>query len=79
MCEPLPLACRTSAAYVAGSKAAKEWESEWNFTREDQELEHQLVFGGVLSFEELAARTGFDRYARQLWDGPLGWEQVGFA
>jgi hypothetical protein len=33
----------------------------------------------VLSFEELAARSGFDRRARQLWDGPLGWEQVGFA
>ena len=79
MCEPLPLACKTSAAYAAGGKAAKEWESEWNFTREDQELEHQLVFGGVLTFEALLARTGFDRRAHQLWDGPLGWEQVAFA
>ena len=76
MCEPLPLACKTSAAYAAGAKAAKEWESEWNFTREDQELEHQLVFGGVLTFDELLASTDFDRRARQLWDGPLGWEQV---
>ena len=79
MCEPLPLACKTSAAYAAGGKAAKEWESEWNFTREDQELEHQLVFGGVLTFEALSARTGFDLRAHQLWDGPLGWEQVAFA
>ena len=79
MCEPLPLACKTSAAYAAGGKAAKEWESEWNFTREDQELEHQLVFGGVLTFEALSARAGFDHRAHQLWDGPLGWEQVTFA
>ena len=78
MCEPLPLACKTSAAYAAGGKAAKEWESEWNFTREDQELEHQLVFGGILTFEELLGSTDFDRRARQLWDGPLGWEQVQF-
>jgi exodeoxyribonuclease V gamma subunit len=79
MCEPLPLACKTSAAHAAGGKAAKEWESDWKFTREDAELEHQLVFGGVLSFADLAARPDFDRRARQLWDGPLGWEQVGFA
>ncbi len=79
MCEPLPLACKTSAAYAAGGKPAKEWESEWNFTREDQELEHQLAFGGVLTFEELRARPGFDRSAHRLWDGPLGWEQVAFA
>jgi exodeoxyribonuclease V gamma subunit len=79
MCEPLPLACKTSAAYAAGGQAAKEWESDYRFTREDQELEHQLVFGGVLSFDELVARDGFDRRARQLWDGPLGWEQVAFA
>jgi exodeoxyribonuclease V gamma subunit len=78
MCEPLPLACKTSAAYAAAGvqPATKEWESDWKFTREDEELEHQLVFGGVLTFEQLLARTGFDRRARQLWDGPLGWEQV---
>ena len=48
MCEPLPLACKTSAAYAEALrdgrdavKAAKqEWESGWNFPREDQELEH---------------------------------------
>jgi exodeoxyribonuclease V gamma subunit len=78
MCEPLRLACRTSAAHAAGGQAAKEWESDWRFTREDQELEHQLVFGGVLTFAELAGPE-FDRRARQLWDGPLGWEQVVYA
>src|SRR5204862_5753605 len=66
MCEPLPLACRTSAAYAVGGNAAGEWESGWNFTREDEELEHQLVFGGVLTFEELRATTAFDRSARRL-------------
>jgi exodeoxyribonuclease V gamma subunit len=78
MCEPLRLATRTSAAHAAGGQAAKEWESDWRFTREDQELEHQLVFGGVLTFAEFAVPE-FDRRARQLWDGPLGWEQVVFA
>jgi exodeoxyribonuclease V gamma subunit len=78
MCEPLLLATRASATHAAGGQAAKEWESDWRFTREDQELEHQLVFGGVLTFAEFAVPE-FDRRARQLWDGPLGWEQVTFA
>ena len=58
--------------------SAKEWESDYRFTREDQELEHQLVFGGVLTFEELVARPGFDRSAHRLWDALLAWEQVEF-
>ena len=78
MREPLPLACRTSAAHAAGESASKEWESGWNFPREDQELEHQLVFGGVLTFEELLARADFDRSAHRLWDELLAWEQVEF-
>jgi exodeoxyribonuclease V gamma subunit len=84
MREPLALACRTSAAYASALRnggdplkaAGDEWLSAWNFPKEDQELEHQLVFGGILSFEELFARTGFDAYARQLWDPALDWEQV---
>jgi exodeoxyribonuclease V gamma subunit len=78
MCEPLPLACKTSAAYVAGGAPAKEWESGWSFPREDQELEHQLVFGGILTFEELTARPGFDSSAHRLWDGPREWEHWQF-
>ena len=63
MREPLPLYCLTSAAYaeavaigrdpVTAARAA--WTSEWNFEAEDQELEHQLVLGGVRPFDELPA------------------------
>jgi exodeoxyribonuclease V gamma subunit len=82
--EPLPIACMTSAAYAeaarsdaeAAKAAEKEWKTEWMYPREDQDLEHQLVFGGILSFDELCARSGFDAYARRLWDAALDWEQV---
>jgi exodeoxyribonuclease V gamma subunit len=99
MREPLPLACLTSAAYAhaaaldkdperAGRKA---WESEWNFDKEDKDLEHQLVFGGVRSFDELILEvpqddsgdgwdptelTRFGRLARRLWTPVLAHEVV---
>jgi exodeoxyribonuclease V gamma subunit len=100
MREPLPLACMTSAAYAAAvfsgadaDKAARnEWESGWNFPKEDAELEHQLVLGGVLSFDERLAEppradesgdgwdehetTRFGRYSVRLWDGLLRTEAV---
>jgi len=100
MCEPPPLACRTSAAYAAAAAAGgdpeaagrRAWESGWRFPSEDADLEHQLVFGGVLDFSELlgeppradeqgegwdpAETTRFGRYARRLWDGLLGCEEV---
>ncbi len=100
MREPLPLACMASAAYAAAThegadadKAArKEWESGWSFPREDAEPEHQLVLGGVLSFDERAGEpprpdesgegwaetetTRFGRYALRLWDGLLQTEAV---
>ncbi|MDP9133767.1 MAG: exodeoxyribonuclease V subunit gamma, partial [Actinomycetota bacterium] len=83
MCEPLPIACKTSAAYAqamrSGGNAVKagtsEWQTEWSFPREDDDPEHQLVYGS-LSFEQLLATTEFDRYARALWDPVLGWEEV---
>ena len=37
----------------AAARAA--WESELDFDREDPEPEHQLVLGGVLTFDELLA------------------------
>ena len=44
MREPLPMACRTSAAYVAGGNARAEWESD-RFPKEDRDAEHELVYG----------------------------------
>ncbi|HZB75053.1 MAG TPA: exodeoxyribonuclease V subunit gamma [Solirubrobacteraceae bacterium] len=63
MREPLPLACRTSAAYAhamaAGGDAekagARAWESGWRFPQEDVDPEHRLVLGGVRTFAELLA------------------------
>ncbi len=59
MREPLPLYCKTSAAYVSAkptsraSKARTEWETTGGFDREDRELEHQLVLGRIATFDEL--------------------------
>ncbi|MEA2479472.1 MAG: exodeoxyribonuclease gamma subunit, partial [Thermoleophilaceae bacterium] len=93
MREPLPMACQASAAYAAAAAAGnnaeaagrKAWESEWSFDKEDRELEHQLVLGGVRTFDQLllapprddeagpgwddSDATRFGRYARRLWAG----------
>jgi exodeoxyribonuclease V gamma subunit len=62
--EPLPLFCRTSAAYARYpdpvAAARREWVSGWNFPREDREREHVLALGGVLALEELLARAPRD-------------------
>ena len=63
MCEPLPIACAPTAAYAEAVRdkrdpedaARREWESEWNFDKEDVKPEHQLAFDGVLTFDELLA------------------------
>jgi exodeoxyribonuclease V gamma subunit len=100
MREPLPLFCQTSGAYAEAAvtgqdpvvAAEREWRTEWSFEREDRELEHRLVLGGVCSFAELLAlapRPGEDgdgwdrgdasrlgRLARRLWGPLLAREQV---
>ncbi|MCA1657271.1 MAG: hypothetical protein LC713_06130, partial [Actinobacteria bacterium] len=100
MCEPLSLYCATSAAYAEAVKtgadqvkaSSEAWTSKYNFDKEDTELEHQLVLGGVLTIEELLDErpradehgAGWDitdasrlgRYARRMWDGLLACEQV---
>lgn len=100
MREPLPLACMASAAYAEAKTTGKDadaagrraWDSGWNFPKEDAELEHQLVLGGVLRFDDRleeppradesgdgwdeAETTRFGRYARRLWDGVLQSEVV---
>ena len=61
MREPLPLFCATSAAYADAARrgqdafaaALKEWETEWDFDKEDREAEHQMAFGGVLTLAEV--------------------------
>ena len=96
--EPLPLPCQTAAAYAAALRggrmdvesalkaAEKEWRSEYEWPHEDKEPEHQLVFGGQPTLEQLAASpptddehgqgwdagqaSRFGRYALRLW-GPL--------
>jgi exodeoxyribonuclease V gamma subunit len=63
MREPLPLYCKTSAAYAAAvaagkdgqAAAGKEWTSDWRFPKEDAEPEHVLVFGGRRPLDELFA------------------------
>jgi exodeoxyribonuclease V gamma subunit len=91
MREPAPLACLTSAAYAeAGAVAARRaWESTYEFAREDQDPEHVLVHGGVLTYEDLLAAPAradepwdmdetrrFGRWARRLWDGLLQHEEL---
>jgi exodeoxyribonuclease V gamma subunit len=89
MREPLPIGCLSSAAYAEAVRdgrdpvhaARGEWESSWDFEREDAKPEHELAFDGVLSFNALLARpivdgedwgtgetTRFGRLARRMWD-----------
>ncbi len=67
MCEPLPLYCKTSAAYAAARRAGseeadapalQEWESSRDFKRENRENEHLLVLGAGLSYVEMVAHSG---------------------
>ena len=105
MREPLPLFSKTSAAYAGAARAGQDAEAEavrewasgymkrggW-FGREDEEPEHQLVFGGTIPFSELILiepgpeesgagwadeeRSRLGRLARRQWDGLLDHEQV---
>ena len=76
MCEPLPLYCMASAAYAqaahmgddpvaAGRKA---WTSAYNYDKEDKEPDHQLVLGGVRTFDELIAEQPRSDEHGQGWD-----------
>ena len=100
MCEPLPLYCATSAAHAAARAAGKDpeaaartcWLSDWNFPKEDKDLDHMLVLGGIRPFSDIlltppAGDEGgdgwasdepsrFGRFARRLWDEVLEFEKV---
>ena len=77
MREPLPLACKSSAAYAqavadgedAERAARGEWESPWNFPKEDQDPEHQLALGGIRTFDELLEQGPHDDESGEGWDG----------
>ncbi len=100
MREPLPVYCSTSAAYAAAAAAGRDsvaagrkaWTSEWTYDKEDKDLEHQLVLGGVRSFDEVLSEppradeegpgwevtetTRLGRYARRMWDGVVASEEI---
>jgi exodeoxyribonuclease V gamma subunit len=76
LCEPLPIACKATAAYArvvraggdADAAAREAWEGSYNWPGEADEPEHALAFGRGLSFDELCRED-----ARDDERGP-GWE-----
>jgi exodeoxyribonuclease V gamma subunit len=97
MRQPLPLYCATAAAWAGAQRggadphkaATAAWESRYRYPKEDQDDEHTLVLGRVLTFAELlderpgpgedwsAGETSrLGQYARRMWDGLLEREQV---
>ena len=77
LCEPLPLYCATSAAFVVAEgdgtsdptgEADKSWTTGYGYPKEDQEAEHLLVLGGQRSFEDVVADSRFSDLAHRLWD-----------
>lgn len=89
--EPVPLYCDTSAGYAEavhrgadGVRAARDaWESGFRFPKEDADLEHQRILGGIVPVEALARElprgdergdgwdeadpTRFGRWAMRVW------------
>jgi exodeoxyribonuclease V gamma subunit len=65
--EPLPIYCKTSAAHAARLDARGEWESSYDFAKEDAEPEHVMVHGGVLPFLDVVGDPRFDELAQRLW------------
>ena len=69
MREPLPLYCKTSAAYAAdralgrepgeaAQAARKEWESRNDWDNENRDKEQRFVLGEELSFPDMVTRDG---------------------
>jgi exodeoxyribonuclease V gamma subunit len=73
--EPLPMACKTSAAYAearrAGGDARRAACSQWEsgrFDGEDADPEHVLAFGGRITFEDLLEEPPRDDERGPGWD-----------
>ena len=67
MAQPLPLYCKTSAAYAAarvhGADDAdvagrQKWESTFDYDLEDKDRATRIVLGDVLTFNEMVTRSG---------------------
>jgi exodeoxyribonuclease V gamma subunit len=73
--EPLPMACKTSAAYaVARTRGGDErraaraaWETD-RFPREDDDAEHVLAFNGRRDFDDLIGEPPRDDERDRGWD-----------
>jgi exodeoxyribonuclease V gamma subunit len=76
MREPLPLYCKTSAAWAeakAGQKEPKSlasgaWASGFKVTKEDGDPEHALVLGTGMSFDEVLSCSGTPRPDEADWE-----------
>jgi exodeoxyribonuclease V gamma subunit len=100
LCEPLPLYEETSEAWAAARRrdrspdaaARRQWESTWDWAREDKDAEHVLAHDGVRPWAAVLdptpapgeagpgwsedEATRVGRLARRLWDDLLAVEQV---
>jgi exodeoxyribonuclease V gamma subunit len=100
MREPLPLYLKTSAAWAQAldkgrdpaADASSAWTSRYRFDGEDKDVEHLLVLGDDVAFDnvlgicgapvgeendwEASEATRFGVYARRLWGGLLAHEEV---
>ncbi len=73
--EPLPMPCKTSAAWATSRRAkrhpekaaARDWESNHRFPGEDADRSHQRAFGGVLRLDELLAIAPTDAESGPGW------------
>ena len=83
MREPLPLYCKTSAAWAEGvhndkdaeGDARKAWFTSYEIPNEDRDAYHQLVLGGVVSYDDVADPRFCD-LAHELWDPLLACEEI---
>jgi exodeoxyribonuclease V gamma subunit len=67
MAQPLPLYCKTSAAYAAARvaraddadvAARQKWESGFDIDLEDKDRANQLALGGLLSYNDMVSCSG---------------------